>query len=250
MCFPFSWLSETPITQPHQTVWSLRHRSYSCPSPLVCEGVRGICRPIRKTVCHQSSSTQELRWMLLCFTGGVSLTAWDCPEASRGEEGLGTPKEEGLGRGLGCPVVSQHHGRPHKSELWMTAVLLLSMSSRCWHSFSKYAKNLSLVQAGFWAKDILSWCEEIRNLGANTQIPSPSHLYNTVPGTMHGKWKDQIDIWWKYEYLYHEIIVWASNHNPVLFNLWKINCFKFIASVLSEIYGQVRGKWLIYLYFI
>ena len=55
-----------------------------------------------------------------------------------------------------------------------------------------------------------------------------------MPGTTHEKWKDQIDIWWKYAVTSFCIIVWASNHNPVLFNLWKINCLKFIASVLNE----------------
>ena len=100
--------------------------------------------------------------------------------------------------------------------------------------FLKVCKKFKLGASRFLSEGVLSWCEEICNLGANTQIPSPSHLFNTVPGTTHGKWKDQIDIWWKYAVTSFCIIVWASNHHPVLFNLWKINCLKFIASVLNE----------------
>ena len=156
-CFPFLdclWvtLRHPSLSLSHQTVWSLTHRSCSIWPSATSVCLKDLWANQGRQWTHPGAvAPRSFVECCLGSQGTLSLTAWDCPEATVQRGGvLGSSWRRGAGQGLRwC------HPAPRWSlwpELWMTAVFILSASSRCWRRFPKYAKNFSLVEAGFWAK--------------------------------------------------------------------------------------------------
>lgn len=136
-CFPFLdclWvtLKHPSLSLSHQTVWSLRHRSYS-----ICPSATSVCfKDLRANQGRQwahpgAVAPRSFVGCCLGSQGTLSLTAWDCPEATVQRGGApGSPWRRGAGQGLGCPGdVTQHHGEASgQSAEWQQCLSYLCLA--------------------------------------------------------------------------------------------------------------------------
>ena len=131
--FSFSWLWVTlrhpSLSLSHQTVWSLRHRSCSISPSATSVCFKDLWANQGRQWTHPGAvAPRSFVKCCLGSQGTLSLTEWDCPEATlqRGER-LGAPGEEGLGRALSD--VTQHHGEASgQSSEWQQCLSYLCLA--------------------------------------------------------------------------------------------------------------------------